>query len=143
MKTRLGLPWGIPGWLCYEGFCYISGDQILFPVILIGFLRSLFLLKFSVLTPEAFHSTRRINQLLFPCKKGVAFGADLNLDFLCRGTCLKFVATGTVYDGFVVFWMNSFFHSLSSLITNIVRCSLYSFFLSVKRCEILCPIQNS
>ena len=69
-------------------------------------------LKFFILFPEPFNTTRCVNQFLFAGKKRMAFGAYFNADIGFGRTDLDLVATRTPYAGIGVVRMNAVFHSI-------------------------------
>ena len=71
----------------------------------------LFLLKFRVFFAEAVYAPSSVKKALFACKKGMASGADFNMDiFSPRGENLLLVAAGASDCGVVNLGMNIFFH---------------------------------
>jgi hypothetical protein len=67
-------------------------------------------LKFFILFPETFNTTRCVNQFLFTGKKRMAFGAYFNADIGPGRTNLYLVAARTPYAGISVIRMNVVFH---------------------------------
>jgi hypothetical protein len=67
-------------------------------------------LKFFILFPETFNTTRCVNQFLFAGKKRMAFGAYFNADIGPGRTDLYLVAARTPYAGISVIRMNAVFH---------------------------------
>jgi hypothetical protein len=67
-------------------------------------------LKFFILFPETFNTTRCVNQFLFAGKKRMAFGTYFNADIGLGRTDLYLVAARTPYTGISVIRMNAVFH---------------------------------
>jgi hypothetical protein len=69
-----------------------------------------FILKFLVLSAESFNAASRIDQLLFPGKKWVAFRANFDADILFGRANLQNIATGAFDACFRILRMNVRFH---------------------------------
>ena len=59
---------------------------------------------------ETVHAAAGINQLLFPRKERMAFGANIYLKLFLDGTRYKSFAASTFYRTFTILGMYSFFH---------------------------------
>lgn len=64
----------------------------------------------SVFSIKFFYPACCIHKPLFPGKKPVTVGANLNFDVLPGGFCVDDIAAYTGNGCFFIVWMNSFFH---------------------------------
>lgn len=68
---------------------------------------------FGVLLLEAFHSPFSIHDFLRPGEKGMAIGANIDIDVPDGRSGFKTIPTGTVDDGLPIDRMNPLFHAYS------------------------------